>query len=283
MASQGITVLIDIELALASISYLVSTLFLLHFYAFKREQYEKRISSPLVKFPMLLVLCGLLKNIFGLPSLLVHDYYQCSTLIGLARVFGTAEQLYSFIIALSLFFKSYTPLSKLKIYDYEYYIMHPLIWIISIILGVLNGLAYFVPNSACIIQSTPLLVQIASIIFIIVFIVNMIVFILFFIASRKIFGNTADNSLITKKEEVILYLFLFLVFGVLRAPLYIDNIFSHDPLYLYVWVDLNVLSSILVPVIFGWNFGIFGDYKKWILNICCKEDQNVANNDIEVA
>jgi len=276
---QEITILKDVELVVTIIGYLVSILFLLHFYVFKRTQYKEIMSKHLVKLVMLLIFTGLIKNIFGLPSSYTTILSACTTLISLTKTFAMAEQLYSFMIALDLCITSFRPLAIKKFDKYLNIVTHPTIWIISIVIGIMNGISYYQPDSACVIQKTPLLVKIASFFFVIVFLINMLLFIMFFIKSRQLFGKI-DSQLISKKQEVILYILMFITFGFLRAPLYIYLIITYEIIKLYIFVNLNLISAILVPVIFAWNFGLFRDYKNWIMHLCFKEKKiKIDNNE----
>jgi len=235
---------------------------------------------------MLMIFTGLIKNIFGLPYSYTKDLSVCTPLIGFTKTFGMAEQLYSFLIALDLCITSFNPLVNKKFEKYLNTVIHPTIWIISIVIGIMNGISYFVPGSACVPQKTPLLVQIASFFFVIIFLINMTLFIIFFIKSRQLFGKS-DSQLISKRQELILYILMFITFGFLRAPLYIYLIISYTILQLYICINLSVISAILVPIIFACNFGLFTDYKKWTMQLFCKEkflkndNYEKSNNDIE--
>jgi len=251
---QELQTLKYVQMVVVCLSYLVSFLFLLHFYVFKKTQYKVIMSNHLVKLVMCLIFTGLITTIFGVPSGLSSIYSVCAATIAVSRIFATAEQLYSFMIALDLCVTSYNPLAKIKLEKYLNIVTHPCIWIISIVIGVLYGIFNYEPRSACVRQS-PLLIQIADFFLIIVFMINMLLFVIFFINSRKLYGE-ADLKLISKKQEVILYILIFLTLGFLRTPLYIILIVTSDYIYLYICIILSNISSVLVPIIFDWEFWI---------------------------
>jgi len=189
-----------------------------------------------------------------------------------------AEQLFSFLIALELYLKSKYSVSDISKHFYKRTI--PIITIISIISGVFNGIDYYSPGCVQNSISVGIFYSINSVFFLIVFTLNMVLFIMFFVNSRKVFTKSSNDSYLSVKQELILYILFFLTVGILRAPLYIISFISNDVILFLYAIVINTSSAVLVPLLFSWNFGHFTDYKNWIKS-CCKCNDSVKKSNEE--
>jgi len=181
-----------------SLSFLISILLLAHLLVFKSKKYKDKLKVNLTKFVLWLIFCGLMKNIFGLANFGLTNFITCTILISIIRFFAMAEQLFSFMIALELFLQSTRPLNEdlMRMNYYRYALS--IIFLLSIITGIMNGVDYYAPGSACLQQNNALYAEICEIFFLIVFLVNMLLFMAFFIKSRKLLAQAAESQ-ISKK------------------------------------------------------------------------------------
>jgi len=209
-----------------SFSFLISILLLLHLLVFQRN--KDIVSFYMTKLVLWLIFCGLIKNICGVANLQIKVYITCTIVVSIIRFFAMAEQLFSFMIALELFLMSINPLDGSVMGKYFYKYTIPTICIISIATGIMNGVDYYTPGSACIIQSNALYSKICTIFFLIIFLVNMLLFIMFFIKSRKIFTQSATESSgqqISKKTRSWLLFFNLFDIGSITCSFLYCNIF----------------------------------------------------------
>jgi len=260
-----------------SLSFLISLVLLLHLLIFQVDKYKEKLEIYMTKLVLWLIFSGLIKNIFGVANFDLTDYLTCSILISFVRFFAMAEQLFSFNIALELLLKSiYINLNTNKYY-YKYTL--PTIWIISIIIGIMNGIDFYEPGTPCLIRDNAIFSKICTIFFLTIFLVNMLLFLAFFTKSRKYFLKNANTSesIISTKEEVQFYFLIFLTLGLLRAPYYVVIFFNPGIVEFLAVILVNTLSAFLVPLIFAWNFGVLHDYNDWIKRCCnCNSSNSIS-------
>jgi len=260
-----------------SLSFLISILLLAHLLVFKSKKYKDKLKVNLTKFVLWLIFCGLMKNIFGLANFGLTNFITCTILISIIRFFAMAEQLFSFMIALELFLQSTRPLNEdlMRMNYYRYALS--IIFLLSIITGIMNGVDYYAPGSACLQQNNALYAEICEIFFLIVFLVNMLLFMAFFIKSRKLIAQAAESQ-ISKKEEVKFYFLIFLTLGLLRAPYYVEIFFDIGIVDFLVVILVNTCSAFLVPLIFSWNYELFNDYRDWVKRCCNSSNSSIPEN-----
>jgi len=263
-----------IEIITAGIASILSTYFLLHIYVFERKKYESMTKIYLSKLVMNMIFWMTIKVSFGLVSLLLTVHVQCVSIIIIVKFAAMAEQVFSFMIALELNLKTYFYRGQKVIESHFLTVTIPIIFALGVLASIMNALDYYEPTS-CQNQPYPTFVFINSVVFLTIFCVNMLLFIIFFIKSRILFSKKRNSDvIIPKKQEIVLYILVSITIGVLRFPIYIIYFQNANTLLRIVFSTLNNISSILVPIIFGWNFELFADYKIWI-NKCRNKKKEI--------
>jgi len=267
--------LFTVQIIAIIIAIVLGILFLLHIFVFERNKYKPMIKIYLTKLVMCMIFWMTIKNFFGVFSELLTVHAECLSMAIIAKFAAMVEQAFSFMIALELILKTYYSHAQKAIESHFLTITIPIIFALGVFSSIMNAFDFYEPTS-CIDQPNSTFVLVNSIVFLIIFCVNMLLFIIFFIKSRMLFSKRRDSeSIIPKKQEVILYILIAITIGVLRVPLYIVYVQNSDALLRILFSLLNNISSILVVIIFGWNFELFIDYKMWI-NKCRNKKREIC-------
>jgi len=266
------------NVVLNSTTVFITVLMMLHIFIIKKIEFEAKLKNYMTKIVLWLIFCGVLKAAFGIANNLVTDSEACKITLSFIKFSAMAEQLFSFLIALELFLivKVQKIGQKRMMEPYFYKITFPLILVLSIIVSVLSSIDYYLPNT-CVFNYNSIYSKGGTIFFLTVFIANMILFLLYFIFSQKFYRNSKQESQLTKIEELFFYILLFLTLGVFRATYYFTIPFQVTVVTLYIVIFISTLSSVLVPLLFAWNFGILAYYGNSIKN-CFQSKQKKLEN-----